>query len=73
MLEDEKAYRELFAELSQFEKCGIHMCMDGETASPLQIATAHMAREQVSYMRDYIWNDEGKVEELRFNKVKYVN
>lgn len=70
MQEDEKGYRELFEELSEYERYGIRMRMDGESASPMQIATAHMIKERGSYMRDYIWDDNGHVEELCFNKVK---
>ena len=70
MQEDEKAYRDLFAELSEFERYGIHMRIDGKCASPLQIATAHMVKEKSTYMRDYILDENGHVEELCFNKVK---
>ena len=73
MQEDEKAYRDLFAELSEFERYGIHMRIDGECASPLQIAAAHMVKEKSTYMRDYILDEDGHVEELCFNKVKSLN
>ena len=69
MQEDEKAYRDLFAELSEFERYGIHMRIDGKYASPLQIATAHMVKEKTTYMRDYIF-DEGVLKEIHFDKVK---
>lgn len=72
MQEDEKAYRELFEELSEYERYGIRMCMDGESASPMQIATAHMVKERCSYMRDYILDENGHVEELCFDKVRNV-
>ncbi len=73
MQHNEKMYRDLFAELSEFERYGIHMRMDGEIASPLQIATAHMVKEKVTYMRDYILDEEGRVEELCFDKVEILN
>lgn len=70
MQEEEKAYQDLFAELSEYERYGIRMCMEGESASPMQIAAAHMLKEQSSYMRDYVLDDYGHVEEVCFNKVK---
>lgn len=73
MQEEEKAYHDLFVELSEFERYGIHMRMDGKYASPLQIATAHMVKEKSTYMRDYILDENGHVEELCFNKVKNLS
>lgn len=70
MQEDEKAYRKLFEELSEYERYGIRMRIDGESASPMQIATAHMVKEKSSYMRDYILDENGHLQELCFNKVK---
>ena len=45
----------------------------GKYASPLQIATAHMVKEKTTYMRDYILDEDGHVEELCFNKVKNLS
>ena len=59
-------YRELYKELSLYEKHGIHMTMDGKPASPLQIAAAHMVKEEKSYMRDYVLDEEGHLKELSF-------
>lgn len=72
MQEGEKEYRELFEELSEYERYGIQMRIEGENASPMQIAAAHMVKEKCSYMRDYILDENGHVEELRFNKVKNI-
>ena len=38
-------------------------------ASPMQIVQAHIMREDVAYMRDYVLNDKGDVEELCFYNV----
>ena len=49
---DEQVYRELFAELEGYEKRGVDMSIDGYSASPLEIVTAHMTREgKGTYMR----------------------
>lgn len=62
--------RELFAELSEYERRGIHMKMDDVPASPLQIASVYAVREEPSYMRDYIVDDQGKIQEVCFVKLK---
>lgn len=69
---ESKAYRELFTELSEYERHGVPMSIDGESASPMQIAEAHMIKEDSSYMRDYIWDEDGNVEELHFHELKSV-
>lgn len=69
MEKSDKNYEELFAELKNYERCGIRMQIDGCPASPLQIVSAHMLREENIYMRDYIMDQDGKVQELDFYKV----
>lgn len=66
---DETGYRELFTELEKYERDGIDISIDGYKASPLQIVTAHMTREEGTYMRDYIISHEGNIEELRFHNI----
>ena len=62
-------YKELYTELENYEKNGIRMQVDGFKASPLQIVTAHMVREEGSYMRDYILDQKGYIESLAFVNV----
>ena len=45
------------------------MQIDGYPASPMQIVSAHMLREEQSYMRDYIMDENGMVQELDFYRV----
>lgn len=59
-------YRELYTELEKYEKNGVCMQVDGYKASPLQIVTAHMIREEGSYMRDYVMDQKGHIESLAF-------
>lgn len=66
---ENKSYQELFSELTKYERSGVRMQIDGISASPLQIVSAHMIREDSSYMRDYIMNEEGKITELDFYEV----
>ena len=52
MDEQEKKYQDLFTELTNYERSGVRMQMNGFPASPLQIVSAHMVREEsnsVSY------------------------
>ena len=53
MSRDEAAYRELFAELENYEKNGVNIFMEDCKASPMQIVTA--------CMRDYVLNPEGNI------------
>ena len=66
MKRESKSYQELFSELTEYEKSGIRMHMDGRLASPLQIVSAHMIRETNNYMRDYVMDENGKLKELDF-------
>lgn len=70
MESETKEYRELFDELNRYERQGVYMEMEGNPASPTQIVKAHMLREGSGYMRDYILNEKGDLEELYFN---YIN
>lgn len=66
---DERVYRELFTELEGYEKRGVDMSLDGYRASPLEIVTAHMAREEGTYMRDYVLSREGNIQALAFTDI----
>jgi len=70
MKRESKSYQELFSELTEYEKSGIRMHMDGRLASPLQIVSAHMIRETNNYMRDYVMDENGKLKELDFYEVE---
>lgn len=69
MEKKEKEYRELFEELSKYEKAGIRMEIDGIPASPLQIVSAHMVREEKTYMRDYIAESNGVIKKVNFQQL----
>ena len=66
----EQQIRSLFTELAGYEKRGVDILLDGLPASPMQIVQAHTMREDVVYMRDYVLNDKGDVEELCFQNVE---
>ena len=53
VIEDEEC-RRLFAELSEYERMGVRMKINGHPASPLQIASEYAVKENLTYMRDYV-------------------
>lgn len=70
MEREEENYQELFTELTRYEKSGIRMQINGYPASPMQIVSAHMLREEQTYMRDYVMDDRGIVRELDFYRIE---
>lgn len=66
----EEKYKKFFAELELYERSGVSMRLDNYPASPMQIVTAHMVREDQSYMRDYVWDEKGHVKELAFHNIR---
>lgn len=56
--------------IGRLRKRGVDILLDGLPASPMQIVQAHTMREDVVYMRDYVLNDKGDVEELCFQNVE---
>ena len=66
---NEKVYRDLFAELEKYEQKGIDISIDGYHASPLQIVTAYMTKEEGTYMRDYVLSRDGNIEALVFTDI----
>lgn len=66
----EKEYRSLFTELSHYEDVGISMKLEDCPASPMQIVTAHMVKEDRAYMRDYVWDEKGYIKELTFHHIE---
>lgn len=66
---DETVYRDMFAELEKYEKRGIDISLNGYRASALQIVTAHMTKEEGTYMRDYDIDRDGCIEALRFTDI----
>ena len=66
-------YEQLFQELTQYEKDGVRIKMGNQSASPMQVISVHLVKETNMYMRDYIINEEGRIEELCFHKIREEN
>jgi hypothetical protein len=67
---EQSNYKNFYAELEQYERSGISMKLDNYPASPMQIVSAHMVKEDHTYMRDYVVDESGRVKELAFHNVK---
>ena len=61
---DSAVYENLYTELEDYEKKGVCILIDGNSASPMQVVRQHMVREAGSYMRDYEIDPEGHIESL---------
>ena len=66
---EESNYVNLYAELERYERFGISMKLNNRAASPLQIVSELMVKEESSYMRDYVWDEDGRVKELTFHNI----
>ncbi|MDR1801847.1 MAG: hypothetical protein LBQ95_08435 [Lachnospiraceae bacterium] len=62
-------YEQFYSELTHLENRGIFIFMDGVPASPSQVVSAHMFREESDYMRDYTLGDDGNIKEVSFINV----
>ena len=67
----EEVYRKLYAELEKYEQEGVDIRIDGYHASPMQIVTAYMIKEEGTYMRDYVMDPEGNIERLSFTNINH--
>lgn len=68
-MEERKLYKDLYAELEKYENRGVSIRLNNQPASPMQIVTAHMVKEENAYMRDYVWDDKGDVKEIVFHSI----
>ncbi|MBE6014321.1 MAG: hypothetical protein E7241_03005 [Lachnospiraceae bacterium] len=57
-------------ELQSYANRGVTFRLRNKPATPEEIVKACVIEDKHgNYMRDYIWDDEGEVRELRFDKV----
>lgn len=66
---NENLYKNLFLELEMYEQSGVSMKLNNNPASPMQIVSAHMVKEDKTYMRDYVWDEKGHIKELTFHNI----
>ena len=68
-MEERELYKDLYAELEKYENRGVSIRLNNQPASPMQIVTAHMVKEENAYMRDYVWDYKGDVKEIVFHSI----
>lgn len=73
MREKSTAYENLYTELTGYEKNGVCLLIDGSHASSLQVVKRIMAKEDGTYMRDYVLDTEGYIESLSFTNINKKN
>lgn len=59
----------LWLELEQYEKSGCMICLNGRPSAPKRIVSECL-REDGSYMRDFVSDDEQFVKKIDFVRVK---
>ncbi len=69
-MQQKEEFRDLFMELTKYEKQKIDLGINGIPASPMQIVQAHLMCEDMVYMRDYELDEEGNIKALWFDKVE---
>ena len=62
-------YMNLYSELEQYESFGVSMKLNDYPASPMQIVSTLMVKEDQVYMRDYEWDERGQVKGLTFRYI----
>ena len=72
-MEERELYKDLYAELEKYENRGVSIRLNNQPASPMQIVTAYMAKEEGAYMRDYVMDQNGRLESLTFTDVDELN
>ena len=55
-------------ELQSIENRGITIWLEGYESNSKRVAEAMCVNEQVTYMRDYVF-DEGRLRQLRFDRI----
>ena len=68
-MEGEVDLQKMFQELTGYEKKQVGLGINGIPVSPMQIVRAHVVREKTAYMRDYVLNEKGDIQELWFNSI----
>ena len=70
MSTEKEELRDMFRELTEYEKQKVDLGINGVPASPMQIVQAHIMCEDTGSMRDYVLNEDGDIKALWFNRVE---
>ncbi len=63
-------YADLYQEMELLEEHGIHIMLDGTPVTAFRVVQAHMIKEDGTYMRDYVLDAKGHLQEIRFNNIR---
>ena len=69
-LNDHEEYQAMLSDLTAYEEAGISLTLSGKPSTPREVAYACTVREHGSYMRDYVPGEDGRLREIRFDKVR---
>ncbi len=61
---------ELYNELEKLEDNGIPIKLGGSYLNAKKVVEAHKICEEGTYMKDYLVDNEGKIKEVHFHKIK---
>ena len=67
--EERVRYDTLLKQMKHYEKRGVEITLSGEECSLEEIASACAVKEHGCYMGDYIWDETGKLKEIRYDKI----
>ena len=63
-------YQLFLQTLYAYQKAGVTLTVEGKAVPAEDIADLCVVREAGAYMRDYISDDQGKLVELRFDRIE---
>jgi len=58
--------------LASYEKAGIRLTLSGKRSTSNEVAYVCAVKERGVYMSDYIPDSDGKLREIRFDRVKKI-
>lgn len=67
--EERVRYDTLLKQMRRYERQGVELTLSGERCSPQQLASACAVREHGCYMGDYIWDEQGELKEIHYDKI----
>lgn len=65
-----KQYEGLLRELLAYQNKKIDLFLNGKQSTPYEITHACMIAEKGEYMRDYIGDDNGKLIQISFDRIR---
>ncbi len=66
---DNEHMKNIFLELSELEHGGTTIWLEGRPSNSIMVTSQLIAHEDITYMRDYVF-DEGVLKELHFDKIR---